>query len=78
MNKNRLQRLRDAVEKISAAYSELDKVRNEERDAFDCMPENLQYSERGEQTEQNADDLDDALSYIEDGMDALNDIIANN
>ena len=35
-------------------------------------------AERGEQTEQNADDLDDALSYIEDGMNALNDIIANN
>ena len=59
-------------------YSELEEIRDEEQEAFDNMPGSLQYSERGEQTGQNADDLNSVVSDFESVIDALNDVINNN
>ena len=78
MNKKRLQKLVEAVAKIQSAYDTLETIRDEEQEAFDNMPESLQYSERGELTEQNADDLDSAVSDLSMVLDTLNEIVDNN
>lgn len=78
MNKKRLQRLVDAVAKIQGAFDELEIIRDEEQEAFDNMPESLQYSEKGELTEQNANDLDYAVGDLESALNTLDDIVNNN
>lgn len=75
MNKQRRKYLAEAVEKLNEAMSIVDGVRNDEQDAFDNMPESLQYSERGEQMEEYIDNLDEAYGNISDVADALQEII---
>lgn len=48
MNKIRRKSLEEIICKISEIKDLLDQVREEEQDAFDNMPEGIQYSERGE------------------------------
>ena len=75
MNKQRRKYLAEAVEKLSEAMSIVEDVRNDEQDAFDNMPESLQYCERGEQMEEYIDNLDGAYDNISDVADALQEII---
>lgn len=48
MNKVRRKRLAEALDLISQAKDILEEVKDEEQDAFDNLPENFQYGERGE------------------------------
>lgn len=75
MNKQRRKYLAEAVDKLTEAMLIVDGVRNDEQDAFDNMPESLQYSERGEQMEEYIDNLDEAYGNISDVADALQEII---
>ena len=53
-------------------------MKDEEQEAFDNMPESLQSSERGEQIEQNADDLENAWDALDGVITDLQDILDNN
>lgn len=75
MNKQRRKYLAEAVEKLSESMSIVEDVRNDEQDAFDNMPEPLQYSERGEQMEEYVGNLEEAYDNISDVIDALQEII---
>ena len=44
----------------------LEDIKNEEEEAFDNMPEGLQYSSRGMDAEAAIDNLDEALGYLEE------------
>jgi len=45
---------------ISEANWEIDSIKDEEQEAYDNLPENLQYSEKGEKMEEAIDNLDNA------------------
>ncbi|MGN0929321.1 MAG: hypothetical protein ACI4N3_01635 [Alphaproteobacteria bacterium] len=47
---------------------------NEEQEAYDNLPEPIQYSERGERMEEYICSLDDAMNYVSDAVSSLQDI----
>lgn len=58
MNKERRERLLDVTQLLDEASDLIDEIRDEEQDAFDSLPEGLQYSSRG-------DGMQDAIDTLE-------------
>lgn len=74
MNAARRKEIERAIDLLYQAI--IENVRDDEQDAYDNMPESLQYSERGERMSENVDALDNAAYYdIEDIITNLNEII---
>lgn len=83
MNKSRRKRIAsviDTLENITGynlvepAKSEIEDILWEEQDAYDNMPENLQYSMRGEESSDAIDSLQEAVDVLEEALDILNEI----
>lgn len=74
MNKERRKRLKEAAAALSEAYDIIDEVKSEEAEAYDNLPEGIQYGERGEQMAANVDTLEDILSSIEDAQEAIEEL----
>lgn len=70
MNKARRKKLEEVISTLEDMRDELTHLHNEERDAFDNLPDSLQYSEKGEEMEECADAL-------EENTDSLDDVINN-
>ena len=68
MNKQRRQKIRDVRKEIENCKENLQKILDEEQDYFDNMPENLQGSLRGSESE-------DAIDIMEKGVEELDNII---
>ena len=64
MNKERRQKIGKIIEKLEYITAELDALAEEERQAFDNLPESLQYCERGEEMEAAADELEDVSGEV--------------
>ena len=75
MNKARRNAIEKIIDQLGTLKEQLDSIGEEENDAFDNLPESIQYSERGEAMEENISDIDRAVSDIEDIMSTLQDII---
>ena len=75
MNAQRRKDIAKAIVLIEEAIAILDNVAEEEREAFDNLPESLQYSERGEQMDECADASEDVSRELTDQIDNLNDAI---
>ena len=60
---------------IENAIEILDSVAEEEREAYDNLPEGIQFSERGERMEEIADAIEDVSRELSDQIDNLNDTI---
>jgi len=80
MNEERLKSLKRCLDKIQDAHDVLEEVRDEEQDAFDNMPEGLQYSERGDMMQDAIDNLDETIDYLDEVLSNLEDVetTANN
>lgn len=65
MNKNRRNIINKAVNKINEAKDILSDVLMEEEASFENLPENLQYSIKGEQSEEAIDCLTDSIEELE-------------
>ena len=65
------------MEAIDRLMDDIEEVQNEEQEAYDNMPENLQESERGEAIQEAIDNLDSAWSSLEEAKDTLEEIINN-
>ena len=74
MNKLRRKELNSIIEILEEANSRLEMVKDEEQEAFDNLPEGIQYSERGEQMEEYVDDMDTAYDSIQEAIDTLTEI----
>lgn len=74
MNKQRRKQVAELLAKLETLKDEVHECACEEREAFDNMPEGLQQSERGQDTEAAADALADALNDVESAVDALRSI----
>lgn len=59
---------------IESAKDELEDILYEEEDAYDNMPENLQYSIRGEESSDAIDCLEEAVDSLEEALDTLNEL----
>ena len=75
MNKARRQWIERIINELETQRDELTNVQEEEQEAFDNLPESIQYSERGDAMGEYITDLDDAASSIDDVMSTLQDII---
>lgn len=65
MNKARRKEIARAIELMEQAHGILVTVRDEEQEAFDNMPEGLQYSERGEAMEGYIGTIEEVLDYLD-------------
>ena len=72
MNNQRRKALAKLVDRLSelealraSILEELQDVANEEREAFEAMPESLQESERGQTASEAADKLEEAVGELE-------------
>lgn len=74
MNKQRRTEIANIVTELELLKERLDKVLSEEQDVFDNMPENLQYSMRGEESQEAIDNMDGAMSDLENVISQLEDI----
>lgn len=75
MNNTRREALDNAHSKLLEVVEELERIADEEREAFDNLPEGLQVSERGEAMEEAADTIDEAREAIDEICGELWDII---
>lgn len=64
MNKQRRKKIARAIKRIEEAVDILEKVKEEEEEAYNNLPEPIQYSERGEEMEQYIDILDSKIDDI--------------
>lgn len=64
MNKQRRKDLFDVAESLQEALDRLSEVRDEEQEAFDNMPESLQYGSRGDAMQEAIDTMDEWESEI--------------
>ena len=83
MNKVRRKRIASVIETlenitgydlIETAKDEIEDILWEEDDAYNNMPENLQYSMRGEESSDAIDSLQEAVDVLEEAIDALNEL----
>lgn len=76
MNKDRRKRLESIYEKLMEIYEELDAIIDEEREAYDNMPESLQDSEKGERMYEGIDSLESARDDINNAATTIEEVIA--
>ena len=74
MNKQRRKILMEVIESLEEAQASIEEIKDEESEAYDNMPESLQYSEKGELMYQNVDELETASSDLETVIDTLSGI----
>ena len=76
MNKARRKELSDVIRGLNTMQDKddlyswintLDSIKDDEQDYYDNIPENLQYSQRAEDSEQ-------AIEYMEEALDLLNEV----
>jgi len=75
MNKERRERIRGIISTIKVAAEEVEKVKDDEEFAYDNMPENLQYSMRGEDSQEAIEALDNALDQLCEAIDSLEEVL---
>ena len=66
MNAQRRKTLAEAIDHIYKAYYIIETVKDEEQEAYDNLPESIQYSDRGEQMSDNIDNLDEIFDSLLD------------
>ena len=71
MNKERRKRINDIIDRLNDIQSEVVELQEEEQDAYDCLPESIQESERGEAMMDAVDNLESAASNLEDAVSYL-------
>ena len=71
MNKYRRNQINEIIKTLTTSRDELEALKDEDQEAFDNYPENLQYSERGEMMQEAIDTMEEALSNVEEAIDTL-------
>lgn len=66
MNKQRKQKLKEVRQRIESCKSDLQIILDEEQDYFDNMPENLQGSLRGSDSENAIDTMESCIDELDE------------
>lgn len=75
VNKQRRNNLSIIKEKINSIRCSLETIKDDEELSFDNMPENLQGSSKGEESEEAIELLEETIEYIEKAIEQLDLII---
>lgn len=75
MNRERRNRIAEIMDRLNEIADEICEVAQEERSAFDNLPESLQYGERGEAMEAAADELEDVSGEVSELASRLEELI---
>lgn len=75
MNNNRRKQIKEILERVEKAYNDLEALAEEEREAFENLPEGIQDSERGQTIEGYADAIEYAYGDLETVKDQLTAIL---
>ena len=75
MNKKRKTELNQISEELEILFNRLENIYDQEQDAYDSMPENLQGSEKGMESEEAIDTIDEIKEHIQDAIDMLSEIV---
>ncbi len=68
MNKERRNRISDALTKLEELSAEITEIKNDEQEYFDRMPESFQQGEKGTQAEDDINNLEEAEEGIEQAV----------
>lgn len=71
MNNKRRQQIGKVIEQLEVSRDEIADILDAEQQSFDNMPESLMESERGEQSQNAIDLLDEAISNLDDAINNL-------
>lgn len=74
MNKQRRERIAEAINLLDQARDILDECKSEEEDYLDNMPENLQQGEKGDAAQSAIDSLESAIDSIDDAVSSAEEI----
>ena len=74
MNKKRKEELSQISSELETLFNRLEYIYDQEQDAYDSMPENLQGSERGLESEDAIDAIDEIKDHIQDAIDMIGEI----
>ena len=72
MNKENRKELEKAIALIEDAKEIVERIKDEEQEKFDHLPEGLQQTERGQKFEETVSTLDDVFSQLEEAVDGIN------
>ena len=75
MNPNRRKRLLGLLKEVEEIRSQVETIRDEEDEARDNMPENLQGSDRFVNSEESSEALSTAEDYLNDAASAIEEAI---
>lgn len=73
MNRERRKAIDAVFVQLEELKAEVERIREEEEEYFENMPESIQYGEKGELAGASIEELDNAYSSIDDAMQALED-----
>ena len=74
MNKERRKKISIIIKEIEQVKDRLQEVLSEEESVFDNMPENLQCSMRGEESEESIDYMNEAIDALDNALEQLEEI----
>lgn len=66
MNKKRRKQLEKIAAQLDVLEEQINSLRDEEQEAFDSLPENLQYSERGDTMNEAINEMDNIAMELAD------------
>lgn len=75
MNAKRRAAIQRIIDKIEELRSDIEALRDEEQEAFDNLPESLQYSEKGERMEEAVSQLEYSDNSFQEVIDYLTEAI---
>lgn len=75
MNKQRRAEIKNVIKILENAKDDLGSILFDETDYFENMPENLQGSIRGEESENAIDVLQETIDGIDETIESLNEIV---
>lgn len=75
MNKARRANIKETVNLIGRAKWMLESILDEEQEYYDNIPENLQTSQRAEDSEDAISNLEDAISNLEEAIGNLEEVV---
>lgn len=75
MNKKRKSELNKISSELLTLLGRLEEIYDEEESAYDSMPDNLQGSENGLESEEAIDTMDEIKEHIQDAIDMISDIV---
>lgn len=71
MNKERRTKIERVIKEIEQVKTSLQSILDDEQFAFDNMPENLQSSMRGEESEESINCMDEAIVALDEAIEQL-------